>query len=67
MSSARPPFSLTFCPECGVPAEVSDRQSMFSTAGPVELARVACVVGHRFMMPTEGLPFGVATLDEIGR
>lgn len=48
----------TGCPEpgCYLPAEILDRTVLESTDGPVEHARVACVGGHRFLMPTAMLP-----------
>jgi hypothetical protein len=43
------------CPECALPCLVEPRGSLTSTHGRVELADVACVAGHRFLMPTEEL------------
>jgi hypothetical protein len=43
------------CPECALPCAVESRGSVASTSGPLELADVSCVAGHRFLMPTEGL------------
>jgi hypothetical protein len=51
-------MDYTTCPEegCGVPAEVVDRRVLESTDGPIEHSCVVCLVGHRFVMPTEMLP-----------
>ena len=43
-------LEIAACPECGLPAEVIDRVSVASTAGPVELIRTLCVRRHWFMM-----------------
>jgi hypothetical protein len=47
--------SITACPECGLPAEITDRFSLSSTDGPVEHVALACVDGHQFRMPADGL------------
>jgi hypothetical protein len=44
------------CPECGVPAEVTDRFSLASTHGPVDHVALRCAAGHHFRMPSEKLP-----------
>ncbi|MDQ4055339.1 MAG: hypothetical protein M3237_21965 [Actinomycetota bacterium] len=46
---------LTTCPECGRPAEIGWRDVLESTDGPVEHARVTCIDGHWFLLPTSGL------------
>jgi hypothetical protein len=38
--------SLTTCPECATPAEVLDRYALASTDGPLEHAKLLCVLGH---------------------
>jgi hypothetical protein len=43
------------CPECGLPAEVTERFSLSSTDGPVEHVALACLDGHYFRMPAEGV------------
>ncbi|WP_035812641.1 hypothetical protein [Jiangella gansuensis] len=43
------------CPECGLPATVTTRGHLPSTAGPVEHVQVHCVTGHRFLGPAESL------------
>jgi hypothetical protein len=58
-------MELTTCPECGLVAEVVDRDVWPSTDGPVEHAQVRCVAGHRFVLPvaTLALHRGVTTAD----
>lgn len=46
---------LTFCPECGQPAEIQSRAMLDSTDGPVEHVRILCVGDHYFFMPLDGL------------
>jgi hypothetical protein len=41
------------CPECALPCTVEPRGSVTSTRGPLELAAVDCVAGHRFLMPAD--------------
>jgi hypothetical protein len=58
---ARYPWSaaaaeLGACPECGLPAEITDRFSLPSTDGPVEHVAVACLSGHHFRMGSGQLP-----------
>jgi hypothetical protein len=48
-------MDLTTCPECGLVAEVVDRDAWPSTDGPVEHAHVRCVAGHRFVLPVATL------------
>jgi hypothetical protein len=43
------------CPECGVPAEVTERFSLASTCGPVDHLGLRCAAGHHFRMPSEKL------------
>ncbi len=44
------------CPECGAPAEITERFRMPSTDGPVEHIVVHCAAGHHFRMPADKLP-----------
>lgn len=44
-------LDMTFCPQCGQPAEVLDRSSLESTDGPVEHVRIRCVNRHWFLLP----------------
>ena len=59
-------MDLTACPQpgCELPAEMLDRAVLDSTDGPVEHARVMCLAGHRFFLPTAMLPDGA---DHIRR
>lgn len=45
------------CPEegCGMVALVAERYVMESTDGPIEHARIGCVMGHRLNLPTARL------------
>jgi hypothetical protein len=52
-------LSLVSCPECGMPAEVTDLFSLSSTNGPVDHLAMACVAGHYFRMALDRLPTGV--------
>lgn len=54
------PLSLTVisCPDCGRPAEVTDRFSLGSTSGPVDHVALYCVAGHVFRMPVDLLAPG---------
>ena len=49
---------LTFvpCPDCEVPAEVTDRFALSSTDGPVDCVVLACLACHHFRMPSDLLP-----------
>ena len=44
------------CPDCGVPAEVTERFSLQSTDGPVDHVAVSCVASHHFRMAVDALP-----------
>jgi len=47
--------NLSACPECGLPAEITERFSLSSTDGSVEHVALACVAGHHFRMPADRL------------
>jgi len=49
-------LTVISCPECGVPAEVTERFSLPSTDGPVDHAALSCAAGHHFRMATDRLP-----------
>ncbi len=49
-------LTLISCPECGVPAEITDRFSLPSTDGPVDHVTVTCARRHHFRMPSDSLP-----------
>lgn len=48
-------MDTTTCPECGAPAEVTDRFVLESTDGPIEHATVVCALRHRFTVLVERL------------
>jgi len=52
------------CPECDVPAEITDRFSLPSTDGPVEHIVVQCAAGHYFRMAADRLASGAPVSDE---
>jgi hypothetical protein len=56
LSGVRPVLTLIFCPECNVPAEVTERFSLPSTEGPVDHVALACAAGHHFRMASDLLP-----------
>jgi hypothetical protein len=41
---------MTFvrCPQCDLPAKVTDRFSFASTSGPIEHLKIVCAGGHWF-------------------
>jgi hypothetical protein len=51
-------LTVISCPECEVPAEVTDRFSLTSTDGPVDCVAISCLAGHHFRMPSELLSAG---------
>jgi hypothetical protein len=51
--------NLVACPECELPAEITDRFWLDSTDGPVLHVSVSCVNGHYFRMPADRLPIDV--------
>lgn len=46
---------FTTCPECGIPAEISQRTMLPSTDGPVEHVKTRCLAGHWFFMEAAAL------------
>jgi hypothetical protein len=46
-------LTLIPCPECGFPAEVTDRFLLAGTSGPVDHVVLQCAAGHFFRMPSE--------------
>ena len=48
-------MDATTCPECGAPAEIVDRDTLDSTAGPMEIVKLYCVRRHWYLMPTSSL------------
>jgi hypothetical protein len=55
LSGVTPVLTLILCPECDVPAEVTDRFSLPGTEGPVDHVALACAAGHHFRMPSDML------------
>jgi hypothetical protein len=53
---ARPVLTFIYCPECEVPAEVTDRVMLASTSGPVDHVVLHCAAGHRLRMASDLLP-----------
>lgn len=49
-------LTLISCPECDVPAEVTDRFTLPSTDGPVDHVALRCAAGHHFRMASDLLP-----------
>ncbi len=49
-------LTLTSCPECHAPAEITDRFTLASTDGPVAHVAVSCLAGHHYRMPADKLP-----------
>jgi hypothetical protein len=47
---------LVACPECELPAEITECFSLDSTDGPVLHVCVCCLDGHYFRMPPDRLP-----------
>ncbi len=48
-------LDLTTCPECGNAAEITSRDVLESTDGPIEHVKVVCVAHHWFVMPVASL------------
>jgi len=49
-------LTLTSCPECHAPAEITERFTLASTDGPVAHVALSCLAGHHFRMPAGQLP-----------
>jgi hypothetical protein len=49
-------LNLVSCPECEMPAEVTDLFSLYSTEGPADHIALTCVAGHYFRMALDRLP-----------
>jgi hypothetical protein len=43
------------CPQCGAPAQITERFLLGSTAGPVEHLKTGCVNNHWLTPPTDSL------------
>jgi len=51
-------LTVISCPECGVPAEVTERFSLPSTDGPLPHVALGCAAGHHLRMAVDRLPAG---------
>jgi hypothetical protein len=49
-------LAVISCPDCGVPAEITERFSLPSTDGPVSHIALSCAAGHHFRMAADRLP-----------
>lgn len=49
-------LTLIACPQCALPAEITDWFSLCSTDGPVDHVAMNCVDGHHFAMAVDRLP-----------
>ena len=49
-------LTVIACPDCGVPAEITERFSLPSTDGPVKHVVLSCTAGHHFRMAVDRLP-----------
>ena len=49
-------LTVISCPDCSVPAEVTERFSLPSTEGPVGHVALSCAAGHHFRMAVDRLP-----------
>jgi len=50
-------LTVISCPDCGVPAEITERFSLPSTDGAVGHIVVRCAAGHCFRMAADRLPY----------
>jgi hypothetical protein len=48
-------LTFIYCPECDVPAEVTDRFDLAGTSGPVDHIVLQCAAGHGFRMASDQL------------
>jgi hypothetical protein len=51
-------LTVIACPQCNVPAEVTERFSLPSTDGPLPHVALSCAGGHHFRMAVDRLPAG---------
>lgn len=47
------PGTLVDCPECGLPAEITDRFTLGGAPEPVEHVKVVCVRRHWYTLPID--------------
>ena len=50
-------LTLISCPDCDVPAEITERFSLPSTDGAVDHIVLRCAAGHHFRMAADRLPY----------
>jgi len=50
------------CPQCGAPAQITERFRLDSTDGPVEHVKTGCERGHWFTPTVDLLPLQPATI-----
>jgi len=48
-----PTEPLMECPQCGLPAEITDRFVLGGAPGPVEHVKIVCVTRHWFTLPVD--------------
>jgi hypothetical protein len=48
-------LTIVPCPDCGVPAEITDCCTLPSTDGPVVHVALSCLAGHHFRMAADML------------
>ena len=48
-------YMLADCPECGLPATVTNHGRVAGTGGPVEVVKLRCVLSHWFLGPVDTL------------
>ena len=48
-------LTLTSCPECGAPAEITECFTLASTDGPVAHVAVSCLADHHYRLPADKL------------
>jgi hypothetical protein len=48
-------LTVISCPDCGVPAEITECFSLASSDGPVAHVAVCCAAGHHFRMAADRL------------
>lgn len=48
-------LTVISCPDCSVPAEITERFSLPSTDGPVKHVALRCAAGHHFRMAADRL------------
>jgi hypothetical protein len=44
---------LLECPNCGLPAEITDRFTLAGAPSPIEHVKLVCAAGHWYTLPVE--------------